>query len=103
LGKEILEYILEVAVIHLDRQDADYQLTVANVAECFSKTPKQILPVVLRLSESGYVQIESSTTNSGLLAFNRRVLPTPSALRMLPAYADAPHTKVIAELSRLRR
>jgi hypothetical protein len=101
LGKEILEYILEVTVIHLDRQDSDYQVTVGDLAECFLKTPKQILPVLLRMSDAGYVQIEASTTNSGLSSRRLRVLPTPSALRMLPAYANVPDSQVACDIDRL--
>ena len=101
LGKEILEYILEVTVIHLDRQDADYQVTVDELAECFSKRPKQILPVLLRLAEMGYVQLDPPKANGQSFASDDRVLPTTSTLRMLPTYADVPELQVIAELRRL--
>jgi hypothetical protein len=101
LGKEVLEYLLEVAVIHLDRQDGEYRVTVGDLAECFLKTPKQISPVLVRLFEAGYVQLDAPTTNGDSFAPKHLVLPTPAALRTLPAYAALPESQVTAELSSL--
>jgi hypothetical protein len=102
LGKEIVEYILEMTVIHLDRRDAGYRVTVGDLAQCFSKTPRQLFPILLRMSDAGYVQVEAPTTNNRLHLGDSCVLPTPNALRMLPAFAKVPESQLTEELSRLK-
>ena len=53
LGKEIVDYIVEAAVIHLDRNDQDYNVTLSDVAKSIHKTPRQVSQSLTRLAEDG--------------------------------------------------
>ncbi len=42
LGRELLDFVLETAVVHLDNQDAGYRLTVGDLADSADKTTGNI-------------------------------------------------------------
>jgi len=103
LGREILDYITEVAVINLDNVDLRYDLTVNDVANYLSKTTGQIAVTLLRLIQDGYLQSDSEISLKADLSGNRRVFPTSQALRMLPAFEKLSTKQIEDELKLLAR
>jgi hypothetical protein len=89
LTREILSFVLEVAVIHLDDAARPYHLTVADVARCFEKTAGQLSRPLLQLWEQGYLDLGDRVVPGHLLEPKRLVYPTAAALRTLPAFAAA--------------
>ena len=39
LSAEILDYVLDAALIHMEHEYPPYQLTICDIAVCFGKTP----------------------------------------------------------------
>jgi hypothetical protein len=101
LGEEIIDYIVEAAVIHLDRQDSGYELTVGDVAQCLDKTPGQIPPALHRLAEDGYVRLNRAAEIGTSLPDRCEVFPTADAMRLLPAFEKMSQRQVQAELENL--
>lgn len=101
LGKEIVDAVVEAAVIHLDRQESGYTLTVGDVARTFDKTPGQITSPLLRLIEDGYLRVQGEVAAGKPLPANRQIYPTEDALRTLPAFETMPQRKIKAELDTL--
>ncbi|MEQ8786802.1 MAG: hypothetical protein RIC55_10910 [Pirellulaceae bacterium] len=101
LGKEIVEYVVESAVIQLDHQQSHYHLTVSDVAASLGKTPGQISGALLRLVETGYLRIEGKLTPGKPLPKRRPVYPTAAALCTLPAFAEMSPAELEAELAQL--
>lgn len=101
LGKEIVDYVVEVAVIHLDRHDSGYEMTVRDVAECVNKTPAQISPALMRLAEDGFLRLERPAPSGKPLPAKCKVFPTSDALRMLSTFEKIPEQQVEEELEGL--
>ena len=101
LGKEIVDYVVEAAVIHLDRNDQDYNVTLSDVAQYLDKTPRQVSPGLTRLVEDGYLRLSDPAGDDGTLKDDCRVLPTSDALRTLPAFSKLPKRTIEAELDSL--
>lgn len=100
LGREVLDHVVEAAVIHLDNDDADYDLTVQNVAEGLGKTTGQIAGALRRLVQDGYLRLDNAGAEADPHP-NRRVYPESKALRMLPAFKKLPAKDVERELALL--
>lgn len=101
LGKEIVDFVVEAAVIHLDRHDSDYEMTVADVAACLDKTPGQVSPALVRLAEDGYLRLGGQPAPGASLTSGCKIFPTADALRTLPAFGKMPRRKVEQELDSL--
>ncbi len=101
LGKEIVEYVVEAAVIHLDGHDQDYRLTVGDIARYLDKTAKQVTSGLTRLADDGYIRLSGKPERDGGLPDDCRVLPTSDALRTLPAFTAMPRPAIEAELEGL--
>lgn len=101
LGKEIVDYVVESAVIQLDHDEPQYKVTVGDVAAALGKTPGQLSSALLRLVESGHLRIEGNVTPGKSLPKRRPVYPTCAALRTLPAFAAMSRKALEAELARL--
>ncbi len=103
LGRQILDFVVEVAVIHLDKRDFDYRLTVDDVAHSQDKTVGQIAQALLRLVQSGYLNLDGpGEPRSAPLRPDQRVFPTASALQNLPAFENQPAADIHRELQLLR-
>ena len=89
VGKDIVDYVVEAAVISLD-QGAEYDASLADIAAYLNKTPAQIANIITQLVHDGYLRTESS-----------HVYPTADALRTLPAFEQLPIREVEAELQQL--
>jgi hypothetical protein len=101
LASEILEYVLEAALIHLEVEQPPYRLTAGDIAACFGKTAGQISPALHRLRESGFLTVQGqSAVNSAILP-KRVVLPTVSAMRTLDAFQGASESTIKSELAKL--
>jgi hypothetical protein len=100
LGKDIIDYVVEAAVVCLD-QGADYDASVDDVAAYLGKTPAQITAALLRLIEDGYLRIEGKFDAQHAVPGRRLIYPTADALRTLPAFEQMSVRKVKAELEQL--
>jgi hypothetical protein len=101
LPSEVLEYILEAALIHFEIEHPPYHLTVADIAACFGKRPGQISPVLHRLLEAGLVTIPGHRVTAAAIPAKRVVLPTAAALRTLHAFQAESDSTLEAELAKL--
>lgn len=97
LARDILDYILDAAVIHMEHEYPPYHLTIADIAACFAKTPGQLANAIERLADGGLV------TLTGLSKSPTRqvVFPTATGLRTLPAFAEEADCALQAELAKL--
>lgn len=100
LAGRMLDYVLDVAVIHLDDPTSRYRLTLSDVAQCLGKTAGQLSDALRRLVEDGLISIETST-HRRRSEEDRLVLPTAAALRTLPFFSAVPKEQVDAEIQRL--
>ncbi len=100
LGKDILDYVVEAAVVCLD-QHAAYDTSIADLATYLDKTPAQLATALSRLTEDGYLRIEGSLQPGQPVPATRRLFPTADALRTLPAFHQMSVRKVNEELQQL--
>jgi hypothetical protein len=101
LANEILEYVLEAALIHFEIERPPYHLTVGDIAACFAKTPGQIAPALQRLLETGFVIIQGHVGTAATIPPQRVVLPTVAALRTLEAFQAESDSTIQNELAKL--
>jgi hypothetical protein len=101
LGRDVLDFVLDVAVIHLEPDARPYHLTVADVAQCLRKTSRQLSATFQRLIEEGYLTIGPSPGRSPRQGDRRHIHPTAMALRTLEYYAACDPRSVEAEIARL--
>lgn len=101
LAKEIVDFVVEAAVIQLDREEPDYDLTIGGLATALDKTPGQITSTLLHLVENGYLRIAGNSVSGRALPKGRGVFPTAAALRTLPAFTELSRRAIEKELGRL--
>lgn len=101
LASEILEYVLEAALVHLEIEQPAYRLTVADIAACFGKTPGQISSALHRLLNSGFITVQHHPSIPATIPPKRVVLPTATALRTLEAFRSASDSTIQEELAKL--
>jgi hypothetical protein len=97
LDREVLDCVLESAVMHLDNGDEDYDLTLADLAERLGRSPARISGPVLRLIEHKLLESEESDREPS----RRRIYPTAAGLRSLSTFEAAPPAALAEELERL--
>ena len=100
LGGDIVSYIVEVAVIHLDN-DTPYRLSVVDVASYLRKSPAQINAAVLRVIEDSFVSTNENLQLNTPLSDELMLYPTAEALRTVPAFAAMSEVEIAAEVSKL--
>jgi len=100
-GGDIVDYVLDVALIHLGQGDAGYNLTVGDLAKYLAKTRAQVTPAVIRLLEDGYLRTKGEIVPGAALPRQQAVFPTTRAMRILPAFEELPTAEIEAELARL--
>lgn len=101
LAADILDYVLDAALIHLEHESPSYHLTVNDIAACFGKQPGQLGPVLRRLAADGLVALAGGTPCAAAIPPKRIVFPTPRALRTLEAFREESEAAVEAELQKL--
>jgi hypothetical protein len=100
-GGDIVDYVLDVALIHLGQGDGGYHVTVGDLAQYLAKTRAQVTPAVIRLLEDGYLRTEGEIVPGAALSRDQALFPTARAMRILPAFEHLPDLEIEAELSRL--
>ena len=101
LESDILDYVLEAALIHMESDRPLYHLTVINVADCMGKTPGQVSPAIHRLFAHGYLTTQRATTPTTPLPPARLLYPTVAAMRTLTAFAQTTDAEIQTELAKL--
>ena len=100
LGKDIVDYVVEAAVVCLD-EDAPYDVTAGSVAAYLNKSPAQISSALLRLVEDDYLRIDGNAGGRKSLECLARIYPTADALRMLSTFEHMSPGEVSEELGQL--
>jgi len=97
LARDVLDYVLDVAVIHLEPEAKPYRLTIADIAQCLQKTAGRLAAPLRTLQDAGLITIAAVPRHRGEIVY-----PTADALRTLPYFAafDAPLLE--NELAKLR-
>lgn len=101
LDREVLSFVLEVALLHLDDRDGAYLLTIGKTSKCLVKTPGQLDASVRRLAQNGLLKMVGAANQSEPLAMNCQIFPTVSALKTLPAFKDLSDAEIESELATL--
>ena len=101
LGAEILDYILDAALIHMEHDYPPYHLTVGDIAACFGKTVGQLTPALETLVADGFLADPPSNTLSSRQATKCVVYPTAQALRTLASFQAESDDALAAELAKL--
>jgi hypothetical protein len=101
LSSEILDYILDAALIHMENEYPPYRLTVSDIAACFDKTPGQIAPVLRQLITDGLLTAPGKISAVAPLRPQQVVLPTMLALRTLEAFQRESDGAIHNELAKL--
>jgi len=104
VGEHLLSYLLELAVISLDcmARYADDPPTVKKLAAYFSKTVPQLVPMLRRRLEDGYIAIGDDDSPQAKIRRQSVVYPTPMALRTVPAFADLADDELERAVNSLR-
>jgi hypothetical protein len=100
-GGDIIDYVLDVALIHLGQGNGEYDLTVGDLAQYLAKTRAQVSPAIIRLLEDGYLRTEGDIVPGAALPTEQPLFPTARAMRILPAFEKLPEQEIEAELVRL--
>jgi MarR family len=101
LGADILDYVLDAALIHLDHEQPPYSLTVSEIAACFGKTPGQLSATLHRLVDDGLLTVDGRPGVAVPIPLKRTVWPTIRALRTLQAFQAESDEMIQAELAKL--
>ncbi len=99
--RELLSFVLEVAVLHLDESDNYYALNVGTAAKCLGKTPGQLTASLCRLADEKFITMVGKTKPGEAIPASCTLLPTASALKTLPLYQSASDEELAAELAKL--
>ena len=102
LPADILDYILDAALIHMEVDRPPYRLTAADIAACFGKSPGQISPALHRLIDGGYVIVQGHVSAAGTIPPKRVIRPTAVALRTLEAFQGESDSTIETELAKLQ-
>jgi hypothetical protein len=101
LDKEVLSFVLEVAMLHLDDRDAGYLLTVGKTAKCLAKTPGQLGATLRRLVDNGLLKLIGNGGSQDAVSGSCRLMPTVAAMRTLPCYHESSDEVIEQELATL--
>jgi hypothetical protein len=101
LGRDILSYVLDLAVMYLDGEERHYHLNVQDIAVYLGKSIGQIMPAIHRLIEEGYLDCDPSPTN-GAPPVTSIIYPRALALRTIPAFQEMCEEAVDSELDKLK-
>jgi hypothetical protein len=99
---DILDYVLEAAVMHFDEETPPYHLTVAMIADCMGKSLAQVSPALRRLSDDGYLECAVRSAASKSIRPRSIVYPTILAFRTHCEWEDQTDAELSAELAKIR-
>jgi hypothetical protein len=97
----VLDYVLDVAVIHLEPDARPYSLTISNIAQCLQKTPGQLAGALDQLRRAGLINVGDQTKMRRALPETREIYPTANALKTLPYFSDWDARLLELEVQRL--
>jgi hypothetical protein len=101
LGRDIVSYVLDLAVMYLDGEARFYRPHIDTVATYLAKTPAQIAPALQRLLLEGYLECEPPADQETVSP--KSILhPTALAMQTIPAFDAMSIEEVETELSTLR-
>ena len=100
LSRDILDYVLEAALIHMEHEQPPYRLTIGDIAACFGKSPARIAPVVGRLIDEGWLVSIGRQAKEVKLRCHV-IAPTMLAVRTLGAFETESDAAIEAELRKL--
>lgn len=98
---DILDYVLDVALIHLEPDALPYRLTVGDIAHCLRKTPGQLAVPLNHLIAAGMLVAPGRTGVYAVFSPRQAIFPTVAALQTLPAFAAMAESAVVTEVARL--
>jgi hypothetical protein len=101
LGRDVLDYVIEAALIHMERECGAYRLTTGDIAGCLRKTPAQISSVVHQLIDDGFLVVPGNAGDSRSIPAKRTVHPTVMAMRTLESFQDQSDCAIQSELAKL--
>ncbi|HEX5102333.1 MAG TPA: hypothetical protein VFV87_00880 [Pirellulaceae bacterium] len=101
LGGEILEYVLEAALIHMEQEHPPYRLSIDDIAACFAKSPGQLVQTLQNLLDQGLLTASGAGSRISSASGRRHVFPTAKSLRTLDAFRDASEADIAHELEKL--
>ena len=101
LGRDILSYVLDWAVMYLDGEETHFHATVENAGLNLDKTVPQVMPVIHRLIDEGYLECDRPPGQTSLAA-TAITYPSAEALRMIPAFGAMSEEDLGTELNRLK-
>ncbi len=102
LDKEILDFVLEAATLHLDDNMGAYWLSIGMVGKCLDKTSAQLSAALHRLVQDGLLTTteplpaDAPTVTCGLI-------PTVTAMKTLASFAGHSDAEIRCELRSLSR
>jgi hypothetical protein len=100
LGRDILSYVLDLAVMYLDDVERHYHPNVQDIAVYLGKSAGQIMPAVRRLIVEGYLDCYPPATDGAFPAASI-IYPTARALRTIPAFDALSDEALEVELASL--
>ncbi len=101
LERDIVDAVVESAVIHLDNE-LEFRMTVCDVADYLSKTPRQISPALRKLVATQMLEVDPNSGNTASFHATTRIIPTCSALCTVPAFAALATDELQSEIDTLR-
>lgn len=100
LSGNVLNYVVETAIVHLANCASRYRLTVGDIADCLHKTPAQLSQAFARLLDADYLVIDPRHKN-GTFSDEALVQPTIAGMRAMDAYPESSDAELRAEIARL--
>jgi hypothetical protein len=101
LAAEILDYVLDATLIHMEHEYPPYRLAVSDIAACFAKTPAQIGTPLRQLVDDGLVIVNGKMQIASAIDPKRMVWPTLRAMRTLEAFQAESDESIHKELAKL--
>lgn len=103
LDKEILDFVLEAATLHLDDNLGAYWLSVGMIAKCFDKTPAQLSAALERLVADGLLTTTEPLVPAEEPPLDCGLIPTVAAMKTLASFEERTDSEIKRELRGLRR
>lgn len=101
LARDVLDYIVEAALIHFEHEHPPYRLTVGDIAACFGKTPRQLSASLWQLIDHGLISVEQRVRHSEVPNVKTVVFPTLAGLRTQATLAQETDAALCDQLSKL--
>jgi hypothetical protein len=102
LDRDILDFVLESATIHMEVDERPYLLNVGMVARCLDKTVGQLTAAFNRLVDDGLLALVEKVKLGEAPSPRCGIMPTAKALRTLPYFSALDDSQIDDELSKLR-